>query len=420
MKVINNKDSFAQIESTFGILKRNTKSKELYKIADSLSDIFPEYKFIINIVDTKSKKPEDRFIMAVFPEKSVIDKIVNSMTTGLMGGSLILDLWEKNKLWTIYIDSKTIESNLTEAELTAILLHEVGHIAFDTSIIHRIHLLLSYKVATMKLSHKILLNFGSSIFRKIFSIPILKFCIDDSGKTKTSIREEIKADKFVIKLGYKKELESALTKIIQSQKKDKILDEYDKNIANIDMSDNLLNELISRRNRIDKNTFSLTRECTYGIPYVKSFIDDIEKDVCENEFGFIFTEDTEISDSLDDIESNMVDYICEMFGFTKELEKIDSGLTDYILVKINQIDSELDRMTVLSYIHSKIDLVNFYLSLYKSNFKFNNKKYKVPHTEQELVSIKKDLESLRKQAITKKIPDKTKKLLIRWSDGYEG
>ena len=53
------------------------------------------------------------------------------------------------------------------------------------------------------------------------SLPIINACFGYSRKD-SSIKEEISADKFVVKMGYKNELKSALDKITKSTKYKKI------------------------------------------------------------------------------------------------------------------------------------------------------------------------------------------------------
>lgn len=110
----------------------------------------------------------------------------------------------------IEIDSKLFSPmlNLNAAEVTAVVLHEVGHLVNDAS-----------PVETLRKQVDIYLARNGdtlSITDSIYYRNILAFGFSDAIRKLTSIffdTEEIKADEYVIKCGYGEELESAMAKI---------------------------------------------------------------------------------------------------------------------------------------------------------------------------------------------------------------
>ena len=112
-------------------------------------------------------------------------------------------------------------------------------------------------------------------------------------------------------------------------------------------------------------------------------------------------------------------YFTEFFVFGgKQLKRIDPAEIDYIFVKINEIHNEHDKMMLISYLHSKLDLVNYYISIMENPSLY--KKYSIPHTLDQLYSIKKELLRAREEILRYKIPERNKGILVAWPSGYEG
>ena len=114
------------------------------------------------------------------------------------------------KCYFIEIDSKILEIGLTSRELSAILLHEVGHLVNDSSPVLEVR----------KSLDKYMAEIGDEI--KLSSlesnqIDFFKFALQDSLRRITSITsrndQEILADEFVFMCGYGPELQSAFKKI---------------------------------------------------------------------------------------------------------------------------------------------------------------------------------------------------------------
>lgn len=111
------------------------------------------------------------------------------------------------------IDSKLFDPSLrlTDREITAICLHEVGHLVNDASPVDtlrkEVDLYMARNGETMRIS--------DSIYYK----NILAFGFSDAVRKLTSVffdDEEYKADEYAIKLGYGEDLVSAMQKIKQS------------------------------------------------------------------------------------------------------------------------------------------------------------------------------------------------------------
>ena len=118
------------------------------------------------------------------------------------------------KEYSIEIDSKILEVGFTTRELTAIILHEVGHLVNDTSTSDEIRKAIDEYVA----------DIGSELKLADINgiVPLFSFAIQDCYRKATSIfskrNEEVIADQFVFLCGYGDDLESAFKKIVRQNK----------------------------------------------------------------------------------------------------------------------------------------------------------------------------------------------------------
>ena len=113
--------------------------------------------------------------MSIFPERSTTDKIIESVARGNSDFKTIQSLWEKNSKWTIEIDERILKGTFTTRELTAMVLHEVGHLIQSKTIATRIITVLQYEYAKTSMQNKMLLR--TKVFRSIMALPIINSCI---------------------------------------------------------------------------------------------------------------------------------------------------------------------------------------------------------------------------------------------------
>ena len=112
-------------------------------------------------------------------------------------------------------------------------------------------------------------------------------------------------------------------------------------------------------------------------------------------------------------------YFEELALISKDLEPIDRNQLDYIRIKVDSMETMTDKMVIVSYINSKIELAEYYLAIL--NDKKASKKLKVPHTEEYLKYVVATLESLRKKALATKTGQNTYyDIRVTYPSGYEG
>lgn len=408
MKINLKKDKFKDIENAFAVLKEDPQNKAaINMIKESLESCF-SCKFSITVVPVEDDKP--LFVMSVFPEMSTMDKIIASiMSDDKKKDDTIKKLWEKNKSWNLEIDERILTDGRIDAsqrELTALLLHEIGHIVCSNSLPNRFITILQYEVAKTNMKNKMLLK--DKIFRKVLCIPILNACIADD-KNKKGLKTEIKADNYSKKMGYSNELNTILKKLIKMNE-DAGKDENLKELTQFSID--TVNQLKERQaNIVKQNMDKLATECVS--PYMKEFLEDFR--------NTIFQEDDRTREAILEraVEISSDEAILEGFLFRpKQLQRIDPAELDYIEVKIPEIKSDSDKMMLISYLHSKLDMVNYYISI--AEHPKLSRKYSIPHSLRQLLDIKKRLENDREIILKYKIPEKTKGMLVAWPEDYEG
>ena len=414
MKIKLDKSKFQNIDNAFKIIKETPAQAALDMIQDNLKACF-NVDFDVKIIPAN----DSFFVMSVFPEVSTMEKIIQACMSD-KNIDAIKSLWEANKKWYIEIDQRTISNfNFSERELTAILLHEVGHIVCSTSLPNRISLILRYELIKSKSSTKMMIQ--DKIFAKILSLPILDACISDGKRDRNSIKEEIKADAFAKKMGYSKELESVLTKLINSPlyPKGGTTDDKMKKLAAFSLSN--LEDFQARKDALAKKSLLAFRESCES-PYINSILDDYMETVFnDNPESMTFSaEGSKVKYMQERADKDIEDgYFREFFIFgKKELKRIDPAELDYILVRTNEIKNENDKMMLLSYLHSKLDIVEYYIQILRDPHL--SKKYRVPYTMEQLIQLKETLLKMRLNIISFKIPERNRNILVSWPSNYDG
>lgn len=146
------------------------------------------------------------------------DKLFFGMTTYcIMSPERISNIIEDDQpirvdRYYIEIDSKLLEIGLTSRELTAFILHEVGHVVNDSTPVEEVRKAIDKYLA----ENNMVLDLKKSRDLNY----LLSFAIRDTIRKTTSIfsrgDQEILADEFVFRCGYGEDLESGFRKVTSS------------------------------------------------------------------------------------------------------------------------------------------------------------------------------------------------------------
>lgn len=357
-----------------------------------------------------SVNPKNMFVMCITPDKSTVDKIAKNIVMNESQFDLISDLWKKASSWSLDID-KNLFDFLSAGELTALTLHEIGHMIEGNSIPARLSSTVQVALANSKIGERAMMK--DSLFNKIMHLPIIATCYFNPNKE--SIKHELKADKVAVHSGYMNELLSAMDKI--QDKFNQINHGFSNPNADLDASleftKTALNNLEARKSALVKKSFKDLRDhAPEGSALFESasFIEDL------------FFEDAHasarekwISDLAERISHD--EYV-EEFGGGKGLKPITRDQIDYIRVKVSGIETLNDKLMMVSYINGKIELAEYYISILEDpNL---SKKYKVPHSMSYLTAVIDILNKQKEIALKAKIVDQTPKIIVGYPEGYEG
>ena len=388
-------------------------------IIEGTEGMFP-YNIKINLCYEDKSIGTPIFGMAVYPDTPVVDKIVELVAMGGENSAKEISiLWAKNKIWTIELDCRIFKDkyiSLTPEELTALYLHELGHITSSNSVPMRITNILQYEIAKGTMTNKAILR--NKVFSGILKLPILNTCVMDNDKN--ALVEEIRADKFAVKAGYKKDLISALNKFqncaefkrgVSTSKAMKTM-----SLFTIDAAE----QFAQRRTALLESALeNMMNGCCSEV--LVEAVKDVYNQFFYNDNNTSVTKDRKLEFLYESANKSAEEfYATEFFGIGKQkLKRIDPAQLDYIQLKMNSIQSDNDKLMLVSYARSKIDICDFYLSILNNPSK--SKKYDIPHSREELLSIKDRLERMVTDIIAYRIPNRlTGNILVAWPDGYDG
>lgn len=407
-----NREKLQDIEDAFVRLKANDSDiSALRKLSNSLSSITGK-TIEVNTVKPTSKNQECT-VMSIYPDESTLDVLIQSIVSE-NDDNTIAKIWTGSPKWNIEIDTRILsnDADLNEKELTALVLHEVGHMIFSLSVPGRLSRVVRFKFAKSHFITKQLLK--DNFFSKLMCFPILQSCAATNHiPRKNSIKYEVKADNFAIRAGYGKELETAMDKIIIYAGKDG----FDKEVEDLTgFSIDTITSLQNRQNRVVRRNMAKMIASTPS-RYAKRYLGKIST-------GLNGVEGSSVNESVrDDYLANKINEIISttylgegLFNRVHRMKKIDPADIDYIGLEIENIKNNDDKMMIVSYIYNKLDIIDYYIALIDSR----NAKYSIPHSRESLVAMREQLDEYRKQAIAKRPPEVEYGIKIQFPSGYEG
>lgn len=406
MKVLKREEQLKVEEIFYGLQHGIENKNKLLKDLEGIINKLFKKSFKITIIPTKERKQS--FVMCVIPESSTVEKIMKSVVSNETKTSTIKSLWKKCNKWTIEIDERILSSEFTKEELTALFLHEVGHVVESDSIPTRITSVIQYTIASSGFDTKSVLK--KKIFNSFLSIPIINSCMYQT--TKDTIRKEVKADQYVVKTGYLPHLLSVMNKL------------ETKEIGNNNVSD-LMAFTTSSIDALKKRKASLVKdnlnELKNSLPdnVLKESVEYVEESIFGNPKSKAYLEIVyeNVNDSVNTIIQDS--YMKEFFDFTKtKLKPIMQNEVDYVHAKSQDIQSIDDKIMLLSYINSKLDLISYYREIMKNPKA--SKRYIIQNTEPQLNRFEYQLLQIKKFVLNYKIPDKKNELVAWYPSGYEG
>ena len=415
-------DKLKAIDEAFSnMIVRKGKNANLYtnSISRSLKAIFNnDFSIIINENNTM-----EFFGMQIYPKKEVINDIAMRIAeNNNYKVNQLMDLL-KTSDWIIEIDSKLFtDMNLKpdQYELTAALLHEVGHSIDKNSIANRIYRTYIVKKAEMNQRFKNLVRYNKSIFRNLFLIPIGIAFTCKSYRTDVFGSESV-ADQTVVKYGYGQYLQSFITKIIKTYGNSKI----NLSSGELDSEVNVLyNWIINNLNGVNVRQKALTLAIAgemVKMPLL--YMRDIFKTIIPVDMDFNDVSNPEALYRMhghDRVIQEIADrYVTE--GLTslfdnRRVKEVKQEDIDYIALEMDKIKTHDDRLFVMDLIYDEMDKIEASEDLIAKG-----KVTMVRMRPDRIKFMRKQLEDLRHKILTMKIDDSNRySINIKYPAGYEG
>ena len=435
------------IEATFSdymIGKINEKSF-LNKMETALDALPFNSKKSFSVIISKNKNMSKEFFgFNVFPEMDKLEDICNKIANDDTKFSDIVKRWRSIEEWEIVIDSLIFDRNFiafNPKELTAMLLHEIGHVTQSDEPIEQFYRAYLESKSRLKSADKV----SKKVLYILYTIPLAVACTSRRWvNDKNELKLEISADKSLIETGYAEHLINAFDKIIKAsgsitRSEDMNYKEIESNVewANMNIVD-----VIKRRDKLKDSLYYKAIQTNSG--YIQA--------LCARILNFLgvrmrerYTGAVAESCMLNELingeitlETHVPFYDIKKFGqietrimnAQKELEIANESFfnkrkkskvdipdeydLDRIFVAIDDIQNNYDKVYVLDLIYEQIEKLNDFeeaISMDESK----SKKW-APKIEE----MRSRLSTLRKSVLNKNIAKKEYKVFVKYPEGYEG
>ena len=435
------------IENTFSdymIGKINEKAF-LSKLETALDNLpfNSEKSFSVNISKNKSMG-KDFFGFNVFPEIDKLEDICNKIANDDVKFKDIVKRWRSIEEWEIVIDSLVFDRSFiafNPKELTAMLLHEIGHVTQSDEPIEQFYRAYLESKSRLKNADKV----SKKVLYILYTIPLAVACTSRRWvNDKNEIKLEISADKSLIETGYAEHLINAFDKIIKAsgsinRSEDMNYKEIESNVewANMNIVD-----VIKRRDKlkdslyykaIQTNSGYIQALCTrilnfLGVRMRERYTGAVAESCMLNELinGEITLEshvpfyDIKKFGQIEARiirEQNALEVANEAFFNKRKNSKVnipDEYDLDRIFVAIDDIQNNYDKVYVLDLIYEQIEKLNDFEEAISMD-ETKSKKW-APKIEE----MRQRLATLRKTVLSKNIAKKEYKVFVKYPEGYEG
>lgn len=417
------------IEECFADIKnKEDVNGALKKMSSAINRLF-YIKCDVIIVENKTK---ELFGMSVYPKKiSDTDKMIHLIVTNA-STTEIVKTWQEVDEWIIEIDSIAlydVSTRLNPQELTAMLLHEIGHVRYSNSVPVRLSKILKTEIASSEIKVKALI--ADKRMYTLFILPILDACQSKKYSYTNRDRKEVKADMLVVKYGYGDSLNSLIDKLITTNastyitKNDRDLEKETEvmtnwviiNIKGLEFrKNNLRSALVVQKLKTPSTTMKSALNYIYDRFFsikankLRTLLSESTTGVAEDKVAVIIA-----MDELDKYKKRIVnESFLSLFDGGK-LKKVTQSDIDILRVEVDKIENNDDKIYMLDKINRTLELVNTGLE-----FISTGREKKVPQSKNTLKDFAEQLNKLRSQVLYVKVIDKEYGVFIKYPKGYEG
>lgn len=408
--------------------------------------------FTVEIVDNTKREIEPFFGMRVFPTDELrisnitaplndCDKHSRLPKNGI-DFKTIYGRWRDIREWTLELDSRIFDRfhlSFNQQELTAMLLHEIGHVIYSTKTIEVFY----HAFLECKIRRSTATRASAKVLYTMYTVPLYLACgIRKWSLDSEDLREEVFADNTVAKLGYGNHLISAYEKIINAcGNSANNVNPHDIVKTSILWCDKNVTDLMNRTTHMKDELYATGAKTSSNA--IKRMIQRLLKKIgvttkerytgsIADESGVTmecfsdpsFYENTEMLYDMKELgklqsiahsmQKTMEDRIAtEAFG--KKKPEIPSQLdVDTLFVEVDRIENHADRRYVLDLIYDQEEKIERFKELFEYN-KSLKRKY-----ADKMESMLRELGAMRQAVLNKRSFDKQYKVFVKYPSGYEG
>lgn len=400
--------------------------KDVHKASSRLSSVSRVISKIsglnVEVLYTPNKTIEF-FGMQIYPKEDIMYDIADRIASN--DRYRVQELMEllNQTSWVVEIDSKLLldkNLNATGPELTAALLHEIGHAKDKNSIANRLYRTYVIKKAEMNQRFKNVARHKDSIFANLFRMPVMKAITAKTYNTDI-LNSELAADRYVVECGYGYHLQSLIAKMIKtygSGEVNKSQGELDKEVNMIYqwIINNLNTANVRQRNLVMAITGELIRTPTLGMRNILKTIIPIDLDYDDASQPEARYRLHQHEKSINTIAKNYTtEGLFNLFDTNRKIKEVKQADIDYIALELDKVKTHEDKMYVLDLVYNELDKIEASEDLLASG---NTHLVKMSSTK--IKDYRKQLEDIRKKILSIKIEDNKYNVFIKYPKGYEG
>lgn len=418
------KPSFLHIEDCIrNIQHQKNVEQNLHTIGKLLTREFSgmtrsnkeEVDFHVSIIDNNTG---NLFGASVYPSETVMNKLVHMLTEERPTSEILGEVWQSSYYWDIELDSIILyDKNLkaSPGEILAVILHELGHVAFSNSVPERLNRV--FRTYTMIQSVKVKNVLKSkSITKKILYFPIMAACASTNFKIGNNIKKEVIADDFAYRCDYGEDLVSFIDKLLMTQGND-LINKSEKSMEDdvkvfMQWSVENLTELNFRKNKLKQSLrIEILRNPS---KYTRKIVQDIKDAMFGNDKQELYKQLVQESYVINGIKKAKDD-VRKSIDKIHKLKPLKWRDLDMYQAELSRVHSVDDKIYLLENLHDELDRANLALSLIDQG-----RMEKVGQSKQTVIEYRIEVLKLIEKAKAIEIQKEKFGLFVKYPEGYEG
>lgn len=438
-------EDFKYIEECIGYIKNKDDIDEnLNRIERALKRVF-EMDFKVSIAENKIG---NFFAVNVFPDTTTIARVVKSMAKSLNGrldaaervddSVIICDRWADCRTWRVELDANMIygcsSTTYSPTDIAAAMVYEIVRIVY-TDTVPRI-VFERFRSTANDVNKVVRALFSNDKIQRLIDLAVAECCeskmfskiLDEANNTCTCMCDVL------TDMGYLDDYNRLVDKFITDGKTTNLVYR-----THVDVSKdiriifiwvvNMIKELEFNKKRLREDIESEKLRASSDI--VRSILEDIYSEFFEGitePYRMLLSEQwntkpvdvyagimafENIVKSCARITTEAMNSVFDKNGKLKKISQLD---IDIIAVDVERIETHDDKIYVLDKIYDKLQICEAGLDHIQSG----DANKVVKQSEQTLLSMKKQLEDLRRATLATRIIEKEYGVFIKYPKGYEG